>query len=84
MIKTTIISTMFATVAFHVSGEPLKSYDVSVLPEDVAARVAELEKHGERFEPAIRAIIAEARKPTWGFDDCGHDTSHLASFAPHS
>lgn len=84
MIKTTIISTIFATLAFQASGEPLNDYDLSVLPEDVAARVAELQKHGDRFEPAIRAIFAAATKPTWAFDDCGHETADVAAVAPQT
>ena len=84
MFKKTIISTFFATLAFQVGAEPIKEYDISVLPADVAARVAELQKHGERFEPVIRAIVAEALKPTWGFNDCGHDTAHITAVAPHS
>ena len=84
MIKTTIISTIFTTVAFQVSGEPLKEYDLSILPADVAARVIELQEHGDRFEPAIRAIFAAATKPAWAFDDCGHETARIAAVAPQS
>ena len=84
MIKMTIISTIFATLALQASGEPLKEYDVSVLPADVAARVIELQRYGDRFEPAIREIIAEAMKPTWSFDNCGHDIALIAAVAPDS
>ena len=84
MFKTALISTLFATVALQVSAEPLDHYDLSVLPADVAERVVELQKHGERFESAIRAIFTAAAKPAWGSDDCGHQTVDIASFAPHS
>lgn len=84
MIKMTIFSTIFATVAFQVSGEPLNEYDASGLPADVAARVAELEEHGERFESAIRAILAAAERPAWAFDDCEHDTAYVGAIAPQS
>ena len=84
MFKLTIISTIFAAVAFQTSAEPRAEYDLSVLPTDVALRVAELQKHGERFEPVIRAIFAEATKPAWGFDDCGHDAANAEAVAPHS
>ena len=84
MFKTTIISTIFAVAAFQTSAEPRNEYDLSALPADVAQRVAELQKHGERFEPVIRAIFAEATKPAWGFDDCGHDAANAEAVAPHS
>ena len=84
MIKMTIISTIFAAAAFQVSAEPISKHDLSVLPADVALRVAELQKHGARFEPAIRAIVAEAKKPTWGFDDCGHERADGAAIAPQT
>ncbi len=74
MFKLTIISTIFAAAAFQVSAEPINKHDLSILPADVALRVAELQKHGARFEPVIRAIVAEATKPTWNFDDCGHES----------
>jgi len=46
------------------------------LPADVQAGIAELRKHGTRFEKAIRQIEAEARKPSWSASvDCDHQLS---------
>lgn len=55
-----------------------------ILPADVAARVAELRAHGDRFEAAIRAIERAAMMPAWGWDDCGHETSQAEVAFPES
>jgi len=73
MFKATIISTIFASAAFQVAAEPTNKQDLSILPPDVAARVTELQQHGDRFEPVIRAIFSEAMKPAWNFEDCDHE-----------
>ncbi len=80
MFKATVIATLFSTAAMSAGADPAASDDLSVLPAEVAARVAELQAHGDRFAPAIRAILAEAQKPGWAFDDCGHE-SHAMPMA---
>lgn len=77
MFKATIISTIFAAGAFQVSADPSNGYDLSILPVDVAARVMELQKHGDRFEATIRAIFAEAMKPDWTFEDSGQEPADI-------
>lgn len=77
MFKATIISTIFAAAAFQVSADPSNGHDLSILPADVAARVIELQKHGDRFEATIRAIFAEAMKPDWTFNDPGQKTPEI-------
>lgn len=77
MFRATIISTIFAAAAFQVSADPANGYDLSILPADVAARVIELQKHGDRFEATIRAIFVEAMKPDWTFYDSGQETTEI-------
>ena len=84
MFKKVFVSTLFATLTFQANAEPLKEHDLSVLPADVAARVVELQKHGERFEPAIRAIFAASAKPTWRFEGCEHDATLATAELPNS
>lgn len=84
MLKATIISTLFAVTAFQAAADPNPSFDFSVLPPEVAERVAELQTHGDRFKPAIRAIFAEAMKPTWAFGECGHEGGDAVHTQPQS
>lgn len=77
MFRATIISTIFVAAAFQVSADPTNGYDLSIIPEDVAARVIEMQKHGDRFEATIRAIFIEAMKPDWTFEDSGQETSEI-------
>lgn len=44
------------------------------LSPDIQARIAVLRDYGPRFEPAIRLIREEARRPIWR---CGHDMDEL-------
>ena len=42
------------------------------LPDAVLLEVADLWEHGDRFEPVIRAVIAEHAKPHWACAEaCG-------------
>ena len=66
--KIIINTTIFAATVIQANADTDKKYDLSILPEDVAAHVLELQKHGDRFEAAIRAIFIEAMKPSSGFD----------------
>ena len=68
MLKTIVTASFFAATAIQANADTNKKYDLSILPADVAARVLELQKHGDRFEAAIRAILIEAAKPSSGFD----------------
>lgn len=77
MFKTVAISTFFASAAFQVSAEPSSKYDLSVLPADVAARVAHLEQYGNRFEAVIEATLAEWSKPAYVESETGYDLSML-------
>ncbi|AUH66934.1 hypothetical protein [Paracoccus zhejiangensis] len=77
MFRATIISTIFAVGAFQVSADPTNDYDLSILPADVAARVIEMQKHGDRFEATIRAIFVEAMKPDWTFEDSGQESADI-------
>ncbi len=82
MFKATIISTIFAAAVLPAAAEPGNKYDLSILPTDVSERVTELLKYGDRFEPAIRAILSEATKPTWSFDGCAHEaTDHVIAMS---
>ncbi|AZQ68358.1 hypothetical protein EF888_15205 [Silicimonas algicola] len=81
MFRATIISTIFAAAAFQVSADPAKDYDLSILPAEVAAGVIELQKHGDRFEAAIRAIFVEAAKPDWTFGDSIQETTEITVVA---
>ena len=55
------------------------------LPPDVARRVAELRRYGDRFTKAIRLIEAEAAKPSWAWEDeCGHGDFAQMGRAPES
>lgn len=47
------------------------------LPGDVLLQIAALWEHGERYEPVIRAVIAEHAKPHWGWGDGCDETSDL-------
>ncbi|MFD1341261.1 hypothetical protein [Litorisediminicola beolgyonensis] len=81
MFRAPIISTLFAAAALQASAEPSDGPDLSILPEEVAARVIELQAHGDRFEDTIRAILAEARKPGWTFESPGEDAGEIAAVA---
>ncbi|PWJ21682.1 hypothetical protein [Jannaschia seohaensis] len=65
---TIITATIFPATAIQANADTNKKYDLSILPADVAVRVVELQKHGDRFEAAIRAIFIAAVKPSSGFD----------------
>lgn len=84
MDKAPFVSTIFAIVAFQASADGTHSHDLSTLPPDVAARVIELQKYGDRFESAIHGILAEATKPSWTFDGCGHDPAEIQHGEPQS
>ncbi len=84
MLKSTFFSTILVAVAIHASADSAHTHDLSDLPSDVAARVIELQKHGDRFEAAIDAIMAEAMKPSWTFDDCGHEPAEIQHGEPQS
>ncbi|WP_170606383.1 hypothetical protein [Ruegeria arenilitoris] len=71
MSKAITFCAILATVAFQEGAQADEFYDLSLLPPDVAERVVELEIYGDRFEPAIRAVLAEATKPFWAPADCG-------------
>ena len=71
MSKAITYDAILATVPFQSGSQAHDFYDLSLLPADVAERVVELEMYGDRFEPAIRAILAEATKPYWAPTDCG-------------
>ena len=77
MFKATIISTFFAATAFQAAAEPGNRYDLSILPADVAARVAYLQQYGDRFEGAIEATLAEWSKPAYAGSDIHYDLSIL-------
>lgn len=68
MFKSATISTFVTIVASQAAADTGKEYDLSTLPTDVAAQVVQLQQYGDRFEPAIRAIFAEHRKPCSSFD----------------
>ncbi len=84
MLKATFFSTIFVAVAIHASADSSHTHDLSNLPSDVAARVIELQKYGDRFEAAINGILAEAMKPSWTFDGCGHESSEIQQGEPQS
>lgn len=65
MFRTAIISTVFAAAAVQVHADHIDSYDLSILPADVAERVVEMQRYGDRFEATIHAIFVEAMKPNW-------------------
>ena len=77
MFKATIISSIFAAAACQVSAEPVTQHDLSLLPADVAARVANLQQYGDRFQGAIEATLAEWSKPTYIQADPVFDLSAL-------
>lgn len=84
MLKIVFTSTVFALSTFQASAEAPTTYDLSVLTPDVAARVAELQEYGTRFDAAIRAIIAAASLPSSGFDGCGDDQTQELTLNPES
>lgn len=63
MFKSLLLSAILATTAFPALSGPDVSRDLSILPADVAARVVQLQGHGERFQAAIDAIFAEWARP---------------------
>lgn len=66
MFKSIVFSTVFtATAALQAAAEPASKHDLSILPADVAARVAYLEQYGDRFAPVIQATLAEWSKPSY-------------------
>ena len=77
MFKSIAISTFFAAAAFQVSAEPSSTYDLSILPADVAAHVTYLGQFGERFEPVIQATLAEWAKPSYTGGEAELDLSIL-------
>lgn len=77
MLKTIIIPAIFAATAMQASAESGKTYDLSVLPPDVAARVFQLQQHGDRFERVIEATLAEWSKPSHSGAENGYDLSIL-------
>ncbi len=81
MSKAITFCAILATVGFQASAEADEFYDLSLLPPEVAERVVELEMHGDRFGPAIRAIFVEHSKPSSGFDNCPSE-SHEVLVAP--
>ena len=81
MFKPLALSAIFAAVAFQVSAEPNASYDLSILPADVAAQVTYLEQFGDRFAPAIQATIEEWTKPSYTAGEAELDLSILPSDA---
>ncbi|MBF9059568.1 hypothetical protein HKCCSP123_10285 [Rhodobacterales bacterium HKCCSP123] len=48
------------------------------LSPDILDRIAELRTHGDRFDLAIRQIIAEAARPAWQFEAPAPDTDMAA------
>jgi len=54
------------------------------LPAELTQRIAELRSYGDRFEDAIRLIEAEAAKPDWGWDSCGHERRETILVLPES
>lgn len=77
MFRTTIITAIFAATISQAAADPAKSYDLSILPADVAARVAYLQQYGDRFEAVIEATLAEWSKPSFGAEDTSLDFSIL-------
>lgn len=77
MLKTILISTIITAAAFQVAAEPSAKYDLSILPADVAARVAHLQQYGDRFEAAIEATLAEWSKPAYTGGETDYDLSIL-------
>ena len=72
MLSMTFLSPV-ATLAEGTRSGPVSGMAAGALAPDVQASIAELRKHGARFEKAIRQIEAEARKPNWSpTADCDH------------
>ena len=65
--------------AVQASADPAKSNEFSKLPDAVAARVVDLQAYGDRFEPAIKAILVEWAKPAFVYTDVSYDLSALPS-----
>ena len=84
MLKTPFVSTIFAVVAIQASADSAHTHDLSNLPSDVAARVIELQEYGDRFDATIHGILAEAIKPSWTFDGCGHEPVEIQHVEPQS
>lgn len=63
MLRTLVVSTVIAIAGLRAGAEPQEGRELSALPPDVAARVVQLQRHGDRYEAAIEAIFAEWSKP---------------------
>lgn len=80
--KTALLSTLVVLLAAPSFAEGTGT--TATLSPEVAQRVADLRKYGDRFEKAIRLIEAEAAKPTWGWVDCAHEGIAMVVLLPES
>lgn len=79
MFRSIALSAIFFAAAFQASADPAGTYDLSVLPADVAAQVTFLEQFGDRYAAAIEATIAEWGKPSYTGGEAELDMSVLPS-----
>ena len=74
-----LIYTTTVLAASQAFADPVPLDALADLPTDVAYQVMELEAHGDRFENAIQAIIAEAARAEWS-EGCALGEAPLSAF----